>query len=178
MTLQFTVSESDALAFYERFQRDSKSHQKIRSRARWVFTVLFLLASAYYVWKSTVRSGPWLIFAGVFVFLAVTWCLFYVRVFDASVRKLMRKQLRESSSAKAFGACEVEFLDAHIQSKSPLGTSTFAWSAVDRVVMDSEHLFIFLAGSMGFPIRISEIGEDTARQVHDFIVEHIRLSRE
>jgi hypothetical protein len=178
MTLQFTMTESDALAFTERFLRDSKSHQAIRSWVRWVATCLFLTTAVYYAWKYSVRGGPWLIFAGVFGFLAIAWCLFYLRLFDASVLKLARKQLRESSHAKALGAYEVQLLDEHLQSKSPLGLNIFAWTAVDRVVMDSEHLFIFLAGPMGYPIRISEIGQEAAQRAHDFVAERIRLSRE
>ena len=44
--------------------------------------------------------------------------------------------------------------------------------------MDSHYLIIFLAGPLGFPIRISEIGQDTAQRVHDFVAERLKLSRE
>jgi hypothetical protein len=45
------------------------------------------------------------------------------------------------------------------------------------LAMDSDYLYIFLSGPLGFPIRISEIGQDTAQRAHDFVSNRIDLSQ-
>ncbi|MDB6119276.1 MAG: hypothetical protein JWO08_3057 [Verrucomicrobiaceae bacterium] len=170
MTLNFTFTEYDALAFHERFYRDSKSYQAIRNRVRWSVPCIFV-AMAFCFPREV--DFP-LVRPVLFFVFAVLWWFLYPRRFDARVRSLARKQMQESSYAKTFGACELQLLDEHLYSMSPLGTSTYAWASVDRVVMDADYLFIFLVGARGYSIRISEIGQEAAQRAHDFIAARIR----
>ena len=119
----------------------------------------------YYSW----RDGFSWAAVGIFGSIALVWWLLYPRQFDARIRKHAKKQMKESSYAKSFGRYEVVLLDEHLQSTSPTGSSTYVWSAVDRAEMDSEYLYIFLSGPLGYPIRLSEIGRETAQSARDFI---------
>lgn len=172
MTLNFNFAENDALAFIERYHRDSKSYQKIRNRVRWSLPCILLVMAGYHTW----RSGFSGISSVVLCVFAILWWFLYPRRFDARVRSLARKQMEESSYARGLGACELQLLNEHLYSTSPLGTSTHAWASVDRVVMDSDYLFIFLVGARGYSIRIAEIGQETAQKAHDFIAARIKPS--
>ncbi len=172
MTLNFIVTETDALAFMSRYFRDSKSHQAIRNRARWSVPCIFVALACYYIWRDGLELP--LVRPVGFCFFGILWWFFYPRRFDHRVLSHIRKSLKESSHAKSLGTYELQLLPEHLQSTSPLGFSTFAWTAVDRVVMDSDYLYIFLVSSSGYPVRIAEIGHETAQKAHDFIAARIK----
>jgi len=174
MTLNFTLTENDALAFTERFLRDSKSHQAMRNRVRWLLPCMFILMACYYTW----RDGPSLFIPCFLAVVGVVWWSLYPRRFDARIRSQAKKQMAESSYSKGFGPYELELLDDHLRSTSPLGSGTYAWTGVDRVALDADYLYIFLSGPLGYPIRIAEIGQDAAQHAHDFVAERIKLSRQ
>ena len=173
MTLNFTFNENDAVAFTEKYLRDSKSHQRIRARVQWGLPVILIAMACYHTWRDGFSWVAPLIFGGI----AVAWWFLYPRRFDARIRTHAKKQMGESSYAKSFGRYEVVLLDEHLRSTSPTGSSTYLWSGVDRVEMDSEYLYIFLAGPLGYPMRLSEIGHDAARSAYDFVSARIAHSR-
>lgn len=174
MTLHFTLTENDVLAFTKRYLHDSKSFQATRTRVRWTLPAMLTAMACYYTW----RDGLSWIIPVIFGIAGAVWYYFYPRLFDARVLARTKRQMDESASAKMLGAYELQLLDDHLSSTSALGSSTLNWAGVDRVTMDSDYLIIFLAGSRGYPIRISEIGQDTAQQAHDFVAERIRLARQ
>lgn len=173
MTLNFTLDENDALAFTEKYLRDSISHQRVKARVRWVLPILLIAMACYYTW----RDGFSWFLPGIFGSIALLWWLLYPGRFDSRVRALAKKQMGESSYAKSFGRYEVVLLDEHLLSTSPTGSSTYLWSAVDRVEMDSQYLYIFLSGPLGYPMRLSEIGRDIAQSAFNFVTSRIAHSR-
>ena len=173
MILNFTVTEGDVLAFTEKYLRDSKSHRTIRARVRWSLPIVLIAMVCFYTW----RDGFSWIAPGIFGMIALLWWLLYPRRFDSRIRTLARKQMGESSYAKSFGRYEVVLLDEHLRSTSPTGSSTYVWSAVDRVEMDSEYLYIFLSGPLGYPMRLSEIGRENAQSAFDFVTSRIARNR-
>ena len=174
MTLHFTLTENDCLAFTEHYLRDSKSHQALRTRVRWLLPGMLIFMACYYIWRDGVSFIAPVICGGV----AVAWWFFYPRRFDARIRAHAKKQMAESSYAKSLGAIELQLLDEYLHSTGPLGSSTYSWSGVDRVRLDSDYLTIFLSGPLGYPIRIAEVGQDAAQRAHDFVAERIKLSRQ
>jgi len=173
MILNFDLNENDALALTERYLQGSKSHQKLKTRLRWGLPLLLALMACFYTWRDGFSWFTASLCGGV----AFIWWLFYPRGFDSRIRAAARKQMKESSYAKSLGPYEVELLNEHLRSQSPMGSSTYDWSGVDRVEMDEEYLYIFLSGPFGYPIRISEIGGADAQSAFDFISERIALNR-
>jgi len=51
------------------------------------------------------------------------------------------------------------------------------WSSVDRARMTDAYLFIFLTGPIGYPVPITDVGEDAAKAAYDFAVSHIPPKR-
>ena len=173
MILNFNLTANDALALTERYLRGSKSHQRTRTRVRWGLPIILAVMACYYTWRD---GFSWLI-PGIFGSIALLWWLFYLRRFDSRIRAHAKKQMGESSYRKSLGPYEVVLLDEHLRSTSPTGSSTYLWSAVDRVEMDSEYLYIFLSGPLGYPIPLSDIGTETARNAYEFISSRIEQSR-
>ena len=134
---------------------------------------MIVIVAAYFTW----RHGPSAVILGSIGVFSFAWWLLYPRWFDAQIRSHAKKQMAESSYSKSLGAYELQLLDEHLHSTSQLGSGIYTWSGVDRVAMDSDYLFIFLSGPLGYPIRIAEIGHDTAQRAHDFVAERIKLSR-
>lgn len=174
MTLNFTLTEDDVIAFTERFLRDSKSHQAIRTRDRWFLPAMLMALACYYTW----RGGSSPVIPVVLGACGFAWWLLRPRRLDACIRSHAKKQMKESSYSKSLGRYELRLLDEHLHSTSPHGSGTYAWSGVDRVAMDASHLYIFLSGPLGYPIRITEIGQDAALRAHDFVAERIKHSRQ
>jgi hypothetical protein len=135
---------------------------------------MMVFVAAYFTW----RHGPSAVILGFIGVFSFAWWLFYPRRFDARIRAHAKKQMAESSYAKSLGAIELHLLNEHLHSTGPLGSSTYSWSGVDRVTLDSDYLTIFLSGPLGYPIRIAEIGQEAAQRAHDFVAERIRLSRQ
>ena len=169
MTLCYTLTENDCLVFTEQYLRGSKSHQALRTRARWALPCLLLVMACYYNWRDGFSFIPLVICGSA----AVAWWFFYPRRFDARIRTQAKKQMAEASYARTFGAMELQLLDEHLHSIGPLGSSTYSWSGVDRVTLDSEYLTIFLSGPAGYPIRVAEIGQEAAQRAHDFVATRI-----
>ena len=120
MTLHFTFTENDALALTERYVRDSKSLQATRTRGRWIVPCLFTAMACFHTWKDGFLS----VIPIVSVVFAIAWWFFYPRRFDSRVRAQVKKQMEESTHAKHYGSYELELLDEHLHSTSPLGSST------------------------------------------------------
>ncbi|MGV3663215.1 MAG: YcxB family protein [Prosthecobacter sp.] len=174
MTLRFNLAEKDALAFNARYYHHSKTYQRTRKWIRLGPPLVFLALGVFQTWSEAGRTFvPLLLFGAV----AAAWWFFYARRFDAIVMKRALRHMREDSYARHFGACELQLLDEHLQSTSPLGSSSFNWSAVERVEIEAGYLFIFLAGPMGYPIEMSQIGLEAAQQARDFVAERIAVSR-
>jgi hypothetical protein len=173
MTLHFTTTTADLQAFTECYCRDSKSYQAARRTSRWLLPLIFLAMAGYYAWRDGFSLGGTVFFGG----LALAWWLWYPRRFDASARRSFQKQFAEPSYAKGLGPNELQLLDEHLYSHSPLGVATYPWSSVDRVVLQDDYLFIFLAAANGFPLRIAEIGTDAAQRAHEFITARIELAK-
>jgi len=173
MTLNFTFNENDGVALTEKYLRDSKSHQRIRARVRWSLPVILIAMACYRAWRDGFSWVAMLIYGGC----SVAWWFLYPRRFDARVRAQAKNQMGESSYAKSFGGYKVVLIEEHLRSTSPIGSSTYLWSGVDRVETDSEYLYIFLAGPAGYAMRLSEIGHDAARSAHDFVSARIAHNR-
>jgi hypothetical protein len=168
MTLHFHIRREDVLAFSRQYHEFSPTYRKTRLRARLMLPVMMLALwvfttnSAGFEWTSTI-----IFFGG-----GLLWYFLYPLRFDKNVARYSERLLDEGGHGKCLGPCELTLADDGLHSKSSTGQGMHHWSAVDRVVMTDAYLFIFLTGSIGFPIKISDVGADVAKSAHDFSVLH------
>lgn len=50
--------------------------------------------------------------------------------------------------------------------------SNFYWPSVDKALLTETHLFIFLAGPIGYPIPIADVGQDDAQAACDYALRY------
>ncbi len=170
--ITFTVSEADAIAFSEQFYRDSPTHQKARTRERWIGPLVFLPVTLLLMllFGSVVLALP---IAAIYLIGVVAWFLITPKLFDARVRRYAKLQMKESSYKKLFGKGIVRFGETGIEDEGPTGHANYAWNAVDRAVLTEDYLFVFLTGPMGYAIKVEEIGPEMARTAYDEIQKRI-----
>ena len=165
MKLTFSLTEPGALALIEQFYKDSPSCKRMRNRTRWVLPILLLPIAFLFILK----FGFSLPTVAVFVVATVGWFIFAPSRFDASVRRNAKKMMKESAYAKCFGLYTIQINQDSLVSDSVTGHSEFKWSAVDQAILTENYLFIFLLGGAGWPIRISDIGNEDATIAHSRI---------
>jgi len=170
MNLSFTLNKEDTLAFTEQYLRGSESHQKLRARTQWILPLILMSLLLLMASRGPLQISTVIIFGGV----SLAWFFLYPKQFDANIRKHAKKQMKESSYSKSYGEYNLGISDSGIQSSSPLGESSYSWDGVDRVEMSDDYLYIFLAGPMGYPIRIDQIGRDSASEAFETISEQLK----
>ncbi len=108
----------------------------------------------------------------IFLGMGILWFIFYPVLFNRNVEKYCEKTIDEGSHSKNFGPCELTLSESGLHDRSPSGESTFYWSAVDRVTLTDQYLFIFLNGPMGYPIPIADVGIEAARAALEYVNSH------
>lgn len=168
MTLNFQIRKEDILAFTRAFYAASPTFQRSRTRMRLMFPVIMLglwlvtLATSGFDWIRTVA----------YLGFSLLWYGLYPARFDRNLERYCAKTLDEASQRKSLGPCELTLSESGLHSKSNTGESTFYWSAVDRVALTDTHLFIFLAGPIGYPIAIADVGLEAARAACEYALRH------
>ena len=166
MILNFQIRREDALAFSREYYAASPTYRRTRTRVRFMLPVvmlclwLFTLAISGFDWTGTI----------IFLGPAVLWLFLYPARFDRRVQRYAEKAIDEGSNSKSLGPCALTLSESGLHSKSNTGESTFYWSSVDRVLLTDSHLFIFLAGPIGFPIPIADVGRDAAKAAYDYVL--------
>lgn len=165
MILNFTLSESDCIALTEEYLSNSLSHQRSRTRLRWLVpTVLSILLAMSYFRNGFDIPMTLLLCGGIF-----GWLFFYPAKFDARVRKHALAQMQDQSYAQNFGDYRIQISDKAIKTTGPTGESEYTGAAIDRVALTPDYLFVFFAGLSGLPISVQQIGENNAQSAHELL---------
>ncbi len=173
MNLTFNLNEKEAIALTELFYKDSPSHQRIRSRTRWVLPILMLPIVILFALQFGL-SWPSII---VFAVAIVGWMIIAPHRFDARIRRHAQNLLKESSFAKSFGEYTIQINDGQLVSDGPTGHGEYNWRSVDRTILTDEYLFVFLTGASRFAIKTSEIGTENASKAHSRIKQLIDMAK-
>ena len=169
MTLHYQLRLEDVLAFNREYYKNSPTYRRMRTRARLMLPVIMLAlwilttSSAGFEWTRTV----------FFLGLGLLWFFLYPARFDKRVIKYAERVMSEGSNRNVLGPGELILEEDGLHSNSDRGQSIYLWSSVDRVVMADDYLFIFISGNIGFPIRITDVGADTAKAAYDFVTSHM-----
>ncbi len=168
ISLNFNVGRDDMMAFSKAFHDNSPTVQAAVRRAQWIFPTMMLLASAYFYFRyGGFTPLIFLLFGGL-------WFAFYPAYFRRHILRTTEKIMKEASHEKAFGAYSVILDEEGISSVSPTGEGKYKWDAVDRVLLTSDHLHIFLAGPVGYPIPRREVEEEVIQKVKSFVESKIK----
>ena len=168
MTLHFQIRREDSLALSLQYHKLSPTCRKARLRSRLMLPVMMLVVWCFttnasgFAWTSTL----------IYIGGSLLWFFLYPARFDKNVAKYTERVMDEAGHDKCLGPCELTLAEDGLHSKSNTGQGVHLWSAVDRVMMTDAYLFIYLTGSSGFPIKISDVGTDAAKAAYEFALRH------
>lgn len=168
MTLRFQMGREDVLAFSRAYYAASPTYRRAKTRARLMLPIMMLILLTLTTNHSGFKVSNTVIFLG----MGILWFIFYPVLFNRNVEKYCEKTIDEGSHSKNFGPCELTLSESGLHDRSPSGESTFYWSAVDRVTLTDQYLFIFLNGPMGYPIPIADVGIEAARAALEYVNSH------
>jgi hypothetical protein len=168
MTLRFQMGREDVLAFSRAYHAASPTYRRAKTRARLMLPIMMLILLTLTTNHSGFKVSNTVIFLG----MGILWFILYPVLFNRNVEKYCEKTIDEGSHSKNFGLCELTLSESGLHDRSPNGESTFYWSAVDRVTLTDQYLFIFLNGPMGYPIPIADVGIEAARAALEYVNSH------
>lgn len=169
MTLRFQMGREDILAFSRAYHAASPTYRRAKTRGRFVLPIMMLI-----LWTLTTNYAGFKVSNTVIFFgIGIPWFIFYPALFNRNVERYSEKTIDEGSYSKNFGPCELTLSELGLRDRSPSGESTFYWSAVDRVTLTDQYLFIFLNGPIGYPIPIADVGIEAARAALEYVNSHL-----
>jgi hypothetical protein len=165
----FKVGKEDVLAMAMHYYTSSPTVRRTRvlTQASLPFAMALIAVLGYFK-----EAGyRYLVLITPLLLIGVLWALLYPWLHRQYLLQTSEKLLKESSYQKAFGVYTLNLSEARIASSCPIGEGTYIWSAVSRVSLTPDYLFIFLAGPQGYPIARAQVPEDTIQEMKALVEE-------
>ena len=166
ITATFKVGKEDVLAMTLHYYASSPTVRRSRILTQASLPAVMVLVAILGYFKEAGYS--YLLLITPLLLIAVAWAILYPWLHKHYLLQVSEKLLKESSYEKAFGVYTLSLSETRIASSSPVGEGTYVWSAVSRVSLTSDYLFIFLAGPQGYPIARAQIPGDTIQKMKAF----------
>jgi YcxB-like protein len=173
ITISFNLTKDDALALACHYYANSPTVRKNRIASQVGAFSIMAGAGLLLVWGNEwVRpiAVIMLVLGGVSAACAPAW-------YRSNLQKTASKMFEETSYQKAFGNYTLTLSEDGLASKSPIGSGSYTWEAVDRVALTPEYLFIFLVGPQGFPIPRSQASDSNIQEVKAFVESHLKTTK-
>jgi hypothetical protein len=170
ISASFIVKKDDVLALALHYYSASPAFRKARLRVQLGVPMMFSLVAALMLYRDAGQSAPAAI---ALLILSAVWALFYPRYHNGRIRRTAEKMFKESAYQKAFGAYSLTLNDDGFVCSSPIGEGKYSWSAVNRVLLTTGHLLIFLTGPSGYPISRIQVPNSTILEIKEFVEKRI-----
>ena len=140
--MKITVQNSmaDWLAFQTYFFDHSKHLRKQRMILRLIFILIFLFIAV----TTTVMHGFNILILSAMTMALIVWLIIQNRLFRKSMLKQARKTLESGQNRQLNIDMSVELTEEQMNLKSSLSQSSYKWELVEKVVIYSGYIFIFL----------------------------------
>ena len=172
ITVTFNVGKEDVLAMTMHYYMSSPTVRRSRMLTQASVPFAMVLVAVLGFFKEA--GYRYLLLITPLIFIGVLWAVLYPWLYRHYLLQMSEKLLKESSYQKAFGVYTLNLSEARIAGSSPIGEGTCVWSAVSRVSLTPDYLFILLAGPQGYPIARAQVGEATIQQIKAFAEEMSR----
>ncbi len=161
-SIEYTVAVADIVAFNDHHHRTSPHTRRM---IRTLQMVVGLAIVGMGVWP-LFQGAPALTF-GPLLAVGVAFVIAMPALFAWSVRRSARRQLAEGHNRSVLGPRKLEIGDDALVEISEQGQQQTRWSAVERVVVTDEHVFIYLSATAGHTVPRGAFA--TAEQMHAFV---------
>ena len=146
MTAHFGLGVDDLIAFNMYHSARSPTARRVRSRALWVFPVVWLAIFTLLWWLAdrergtplqTFRDLSPLLYGLPLYFIVVLWAQ------RRQVPKVIAKMVKEGENLRTLCAHEVTLTPKDITDATEFGHSTTIWRAIERIAATPDHVFIY-----------------------------------
>lgn len=164
ITATYLVRKEDVLAMSMRYYANSPTMRKSRILIQAGVPVVMVLVVAL----SYLVDPDNLIFVAPLLVVAILWAGFYPRLHE---RLLLRGSERIYSGPeyqKIFCVHTLSLSEKGISSTSQIGEGTYYWPSVSSISLNSDYLFIFLAGRKGYVIPRDQVPDATIQEMKAF----------
>lgn len=163
MIVEYNLAPNDYVAFSLYHTAHSPAVKKNMRWVRFGFPALWLVLVLYPVALGRPFGG------GDIVYLAAAflWVLLLPSLMRWSARRSAARWYERGLANGQIGLHRVELTDTGIRDSTPISDLHIAWAAVDRVVEDAEHLFVYVGPHAAHIVPKAALGDrlDTFRDV-------------
>jgi hypothetical protein len=153
MEITFDLGEADLLALNAHILKHSPTMRRQQFAVRWLFTAAFLVAGLLILLVAQTFDLPLVSVIGYAMIAAgVGFPFVFPTMFRTRVRSIAQKRIREGHNRGMFGRHHIEMTKGEITREAEFGHTAYSWSAVEKIELGDEHLFIFVNSFAAFVI--------------------------
>lgn len=164
ITATYLVRKEDVLAMSMRYYATSPTMRKSRILIQVGVPVLMVLVVAL----SYLVDPDNLIFVAPLLLVAILWAGFYPRLHERLLLRGSERIYNGPDYQKIFGVQTLTMTEKGISSTSQIGEGTYYWPSVSSISLNSDYLFIFLAGRKGYVIPRDQVPDATIQEMKAF----------
>lgn len=153
MTIEYDLEADDVIEFNLFHHQNSPATQRIVRNGIILRVVIWCVLSVG-LWQFAVRRGFDLVTGAIFVspFAALALCSVALHPWQhrRGIRKIVERMYREGTNRGLFGRRTIELSPERIVETTEFGETVQNWNAVERIVQDANHVFIYVTAVSAF----------------------------
>ncbi len=169
MEIKYDFKEEDYVEFNIHHMKSFKTGKRMTTMLRWIGPILFLMSGLVMGSKEFLGFN---ISFFLYITLALLWYFLYPKIFMNSVRKRVKKLLKEGKNKGLLGQRTIKFDDQGYTSISSVTEAKTIWSAVERVDQEDNYIYIFESAVSAVVIPLRELSETEVCDVKKILKEN------
>jgi len=167
MNFEYELNKQDLIDFNLFHITYSKLTRRSYFIQRYILSLSFLVLPFLLRQFTNMSLGYWLV---VFILLYLYWVVFYPKRLKKIVSRKISKMLAEGKNKSVVGTHNLVISENGIVDRSEHSEAKTQFSAIENIVEDKEHIFIYVNANSAhiIPIRIFE-NEDQKKELLTFL---------
>lgn len=164
MRVDYEVTIDDLLAFNLYHFNHSPTMKRQVLLGQIIFSVMIIIGFGWIIYSNNVQGLPALIIAGIGALFIALFVAIYPRSVRSSVRKRIKKLAEEGRNTGMIGKQTMILAPDQITVTTEAGTSTYKWTAINKIETTAEWVFIYNTAISAFTIPRRAFPSDDACQ--------------
>lgn len=142
MKINYSLNQDDYLSFNTYHAKNSESVKSNLKIQRFITPLLFFIFPFIAKNKTDIPFWYWI---GIFSVVYIVWAVYYPKYYFNSIKKGVKKMLKEGKNQDLLGSKTVELRQNDILSSGENSESKVKWNTVERYVETNDHIFIYIS---------------------------------
>lgn len=166
MSLNFTLETKDYIAFNLYHTYHSPSLKKMMLAQKFIPLLVFVIAP---VMAIKVTQQPPVYWGVVFGLVSIIWLIRFPKYFERNLTKRLAKMIGEGKNQGLFDPKSMVINEEGIHLESLSENSHTRWQAIEKMVIDKDHIYLYNSAISAFIIPKSAFEDEKA--CDDFLEE-------